>query len=107
VKAPGKDCLAVPDRLVVDYGRVSIAIYWSTSKDFVITRPGPIEDWRCQDSARKKMLAATIRREIAARADELRRQGVRNPVEQAEAEIAKRLQHANGAALNRWLRRHR
>ena len=55
----------------------------------------------------RKRRAAVIRREIAARADELRRQGVRNPVEQAEAEIAKRLQHANGAALNRWLRRHR
>jgi hypothetical protein len=129
VKAPGKDCLAAPDRLVVDYNRVSIVIYWTTSKDLVIARPGPlppskplthplllpphaeatrdIEEWRCQDSARKKMLAAVIRREIVAHADELRRRGVHNPVTQAEAEIAKRWQHASGAALNRWLRRNR
>ena len=50
---------------------------------------------------------AEIRQEIAARADELRRRGVRNPVTQAEDEIAKQLGHAGGPALNRWLRRHR
>ena len=48
-----------------------------------------------------------ISREIATRAEELRRAGVPNPVKQAEAEIAKRLGHASGPALNRWLRRHR
>jgi hypothetical protein len=62
----------------------------------------PPEDWRVQ----RKKQAAAIRREIAARADELRRRGVRNPVTQAEAEIAQRWQRT-GPALNRWLRRHR
>jgi hypothetical protein len=48
-----------------------------------------------------------IRQEIVARADELRRRGVRNPVTQAEKEIAQQLGHVSGPALNRWLRRHR
>jgi hypothetical protein len=48
-----------------------------------------------------------IAQEIAARADELRRRSVRDPVTQAEEEIAKQLGHASGPALNRWLRRHR
>jgi predicted DNA-binding protein (UPF0251 family) len=48
-----------------------------------------------------------ISQEIAARADELRRRGVRNPVTRAEKEMAERLGHASGSALNRWLRRHR
>jgi hypothetical protein len=60
------------------------------------------EDWRVQ----RKKQAAAIRREVAARADELRRRGVRNPVTQAEAEIAQRWQRT-GPALNRWLRRNR
>jgi hypothetical protein len=121
VNAPDKDCLAPPDGLVLDYNRVSIRIFWTVPKDLVIARPRPLppskplthplllpapaEEWRCQDSARKKMRAATIKREIAAHADELRRHGVRNPVTQAQEEIAKRWQHASGAALNRWLRR--
>jgi len=105
VKAPGKDCLAAPpDGLVLDYKRVSIRLYWSIPKDFIITH---LEEWRCQDSARKKMLAAAIKLEIAAHADELRRHGVRNPVTQAKEEIAKRWQHASGAALDRWLHRNR
>jgi hypothetical protein len=55
----------------------------------------------------RKKRAAVIKREIAVRADELRRAGVHNPVTRAEAEIAERWQHANGPALNRWLRRNR
>jgi hypothetical protein len=64
------------------------------------------QDWRDPAALRKKR-AAAISREIAARADELKRRGVRNPVTQAEKEIAEHYQHASGAALNRWLRRHR
>jgi hypothetical protein len=54
-----------------------------------------------------KIRAATIAREIAARADELRRRGVHNPITQARNEAAKRWHHASGAALHRWLRRNR
>src|SRR5262249_28037634 len=62
------------------------------------------KDWPVMQ---KKQWVAVIKREIAARAEELRRAGVHNPVARAEAEIAERWQHANGAALNRWLRRNR
>jgi hypothetical protein len=48
-----------------------------------------------------------ITQEIATRAGELRRRGVRAPVAQAEKEMAEQLGHASGPALNRWLRRHR
>jgi hypothetical protein len=54
----------------------------------------------------KKELAVAITRAIAARAAELRKHNVRNPVAQAEREIAARLQKS-GPALNRWLRRNR
>jgi hypothetical protein len=54
----------------------------------------------------KKDLAAAITRAIAARTAELRKRNVRNPVAQAEKEIAARLQKS-GPALNRWLRRNR
>jgi len=64
------------------------------------------EDWRDLAATQRKEQAAAIRLEIAARAEELRRAGVRNPVTQAEAEIAKRWQRT-GPALNRWLRRNR
>jgi hypothetical protein len=66
-----------------------------------------IEEWYRAPAARRKKLAATIAREIAVRADELRRRGVRNPVTQAEKEAAERWHHVSGAALNRWLRRNR
>jgi hypothetical protein len=66
----------------------------------------PLEDWRDSAATQRKKQAAAIRREIAARADELRRCGVRDPVTQAEEEIAQRWQRT-GPALNRWLRRHR
>jgi hypothetical protein len=55
----------------------------------------------------KKKRAAAIIREIAARADRLRRDGARNPVTQAEREVAARWQYVSGSALNRWLRRNR
>jgi hypothetical protein len=71
-----------------------------------LERPQP-EDGHDLSAAQRKRRAATIRREIAARTDELKQCGVCNPVERAEEEIAKRWQHASGAALNRWLRRHR
>jgi len=64
------------------------------------------EDWRDLTATERKTRAAAIRCEIAARADELRSRGVRNPVTQAEEEIAKRWQRT-GPALNRWLRRNR
>ena len=71
-----------------------------------LEQPRP-EDWRDLAATQRKKQVAAIRREIAARAEELRRVGVPNPVARAEAEIAERWQHASGAALNRWLRRHR
>jgi len=58
-------------------------------------------------AAQPRQRAVDIRREITARADELRRRGVRDPVTRAEKEIAERLGHASGPSLNRWLRRHR
>ena len=64
------------------------------------------EDWRDLAATQRKEQAAAIRLDIAARADELRRRGVHNPVTRAEEEIAKRWQRT-GAALNRWLRRNR
>ena len=63
--------------------------------------------WRDPTATQRKKRAAAIRREIAARANELRRRGVRNPIAKAEQEFAELYQHANGAALNRWLRRNR
>ena len=71
-----------------------------------LEQPRP-EDGHDLSATQRKRRAAAIRREIATRAEELRRRGVRNSVEQAEAEIAERWQHASGAALNRWLRRNR
>ena len=110
MKAPGNDLSPIasrlPDRLIVDAplgaGRNRVAE--------IIKRAlfgGDIEGWRQDPAARKKILAATIRREIAALANELRKRGVRNPITRAEEEVAKRWQHASGAALNRWLRRNR
>ena len=71
-----------------------------------LEQPRP-EDGRDLSTMQRKRRAAAIRGEIAARVDELRQRGVRNPVTQAEREVAERYQHANGAALNRWLRRNR
>jgi hypothetical protein len=67
----------------------------------------PPGDWRDAAATQRKRQAADIRREIAARADELRRGGARTPVAQAEKQIAEQLGHASGPALNKWLRRHR
>ena len=71
-----------------------------------LEQPRP-EDGRDLSTMQRKRRAAAIRGEIAARVDELRQRGVRNPVTQAEREVAERYQHANGVALNRWLRRNR
>jgi len=70
---------------------------WHVATDADLTNP----------ALQKKKLAAAIRRKIAERAGELRRDGARNPVAQAEDEVAKRLQYPSGSALNRWLRRNR
>ena len=53
------------------------------------------------------MRARAIQSEIRARATELKQCGVRAPVRQAENEAAKRHGVPTGAALNKWLRRHR
>jgi len=53
----------------------------------------------------RKQRAANIKRDVEACADELRRSGAHNPVEQAEDEAAPRWGHKNGPALNRWVRR--
>jgi hypothetical protein len=66
---------------------------------------GEDEEWR-DPALQRKMNVAAIDREIAGRADELRRRGVRNPVTQAEEEAAARLDKS-AAALNRWRRRYR
>ena len=58
-------------------------------------------------SALKNLLRAELSREVKARAAELKQCGVRNPVAQAEQEIAEREGFANGPAFNRWLRRNR
>jgi hypothetical protein len=71
-----------------------------------LQQPRP-EDGRDLSATQRKRRAATIRREIAMRAEELRRAGVPSPVTQAEEEMAKWWQHTNGAALNKWLRRNR
>jgi len=55
----------------------------------------------------RKRRAATINREVDARAAELKQRGVRNPVELAEEEAAKRWGHKSGPGLNRWCRRNR
>ena len=62
----------------------------------------------CEDRpTTKRQRAAAIDAEISAMADELRKNGVRDPVRQAESEIAAKWGHTNGPALNRWLRRNR
>jgi hypothetical protein len=58
-------------------------------------------------AAQPRQRAAALFREREARAAELRRSGVRNPVAQAEKEIAEREGFASGPAFNRWLRRRR
>jgi hypothetical protein len=57
--------------------------------------------------AHRKRIAAAIDLEIVKDADKLRKQGVSNPVTQAKEKAAKRWDHDNGEALDRWLRRHR
>jgi hypothetical protein len=64
-----------------------------------------IEDW-CDPVAQSKVKAAVIKVWVGARADELRRCSVRNPVTQAWDEAAARWGHKNGYALNRWWRRY-
>jgi hypothetical protein len=55
----------------------------------------------------RKRRAAVIKREIDARAAELKRCGVSNPVTQAKKEAAERRGYDNVEALDRWLRRNR
>jgi hypothetical protein len=104
-------------------GEAAVAQIWATIKGDAPTNPltyddilqafrilmqeAQPKDWHDFAATQRKKQVAAIKREIAARAEELRRLGVRNPVEQAEEELAERWQHASGAALNRWLRRNR
>ena len=77
------------------------ASYWREladgMTDLLLTNP----------AARRKALVTALRREIAKRAAELERAGVRNPVTRAEKEVAERLGYVSGVALNRWLCRNR
>jgi len=79
------------------YWRALLDGGWRVKTDSDLTNP----------ALHKKQLAADISRKIAVRADELRRDGVRNPVTRAEQEVAERLRYRSGPALNRWLRRNR
>ena len=55
----------------------------------------------------RKRRAATINREIDARAAELKQCGVSNPITRAKEEAAERWGHDKVEALDRWLRRNR
>jgi hypothetical protein len=57
--------------------------------------------------AMRRQWAAELKREIDARAAELKQCGVRDPVARAEEEVAKRRGFRSGPALNRWVRRNR
>jgi len=89
-------------------GEAAVAQIWAAIEGDAATkrtlRQAQPED---RPAMQRKKRAAVIKREIAARAEELRRLGVNKPVTRAEKEIAERWQHASGAALNRWLRRNR
>jgi hypothetical protein len=123
---PTQDPLTVDDLLVLERLDVAAAKICSAEEEKALTAcvdeairkadrliqamrdvDAPLEDWRDVAATQRKRQAADIRREIAARADELRRGGARTPVAQAEKEIAEQLGHASGPALNKWLRRHR
>ena len=58
-------------------------------------------------AAQPRQRAATIDREIEARAVELKQCGVCKPITQAREEVAKRHGYASGAALKKWLSRNR
>jgi hypothetical protein len=68
---------------------------------------GQTAAWRDPPAVQRKRRAAILDRERKALADEFRRRGVRDPVRQAENEVAKRNGFRNGPAFNRWLRRNR
>ena len=55
----------------------------------------------------RRRLAPAMAREVAELADQLRRQGIKDPVRQAQNTLAERWKFASGKALNRWLRRNR
>ena len=77
-----------------------------TLEDAVVAalQRGDLEDWG-DPAARKKRRAAAMSRAVAERADELRRQGVGNPVTEARKEIAKRYGVQSGDALYKRLYR--
>jgi hypothetical protein len=67
----------------------------------------PSEDWCGSAATQRKKQATGIRREIAARAAELKQCGIRTPIAQAREEVAKRCGRASGPALKKWLVRNR
>ena len=71
-----------------------IAGYWSSS---------PMERKRSY----RKQLALAIAHEITALADRLKRHGIRNPITQAQNEVAQRRGYASGESLHKWLWRNR
>jgi hypothetical protein len=96
------ECVAKIESDAPTYSPLTLDDIFQTLR--MLGQPQP-QDWRALAAIQKKGQVAAIRHEIAARAEELRRTGVPNPVTRAEKEIAERWQHRSGAALNRWLRR--
>jgi hypothetical protein len=90
------------DRDVLVYELEKAARQLAPPPEAAATPPQPLND-----RERKRQRATMIHTDIKVRADELRKLGVHNPVEQAESEIAQKHGHKNGPALNRWLRRNR
>lgn len=66
-----------------------------------------VSDPMDRGSSHRRRLAPAMAREVAELADQLRRQGIKDPVRQAQNTLAKRWKFASGKALNRWLRRNR
>jgi len=70
-----------------------------------------IADWSSSPMERKrsyrKQLALAICHEITALADGLKRQRARNPITQAQNEVAQRRGYASGESLHKWLWRNR
>jgi hypothetical protein len=55
----------------------------------------------------RKRLAVDMAQEIDVLADQLRRQGVADPITQARDKLAQQWRFASGQSLHKWLRRNR